>query len=59
MQDFIGCYMDQELETEMLKRLGRPVDIMPYGTMGTMESREGRVRVWLAQDNTVNSITFG
>jgi hypothetical protein len=58
-EQFIGKTMDDALEAEMIAYFGQEVTVYSVGTAGDMVISEGRVRVWLAQDNTVSSITFG
>jgi hypothetical protein len=60
LQQFAGRPATAELGAEIIRASGaQTVQWIPAGTMVTMEFREGRVRIWLDEQNRVQRASCG
>ena len=60
LEQFVGRPATAELGNEIIRASGsRTLQWIPAGTMVTMEFREGRVRIWLDEQNRVQRVNCG
>jgi hypothetical protein len=60
LEQFKGRPATAELGTEIIRASGsKTLQWIPAGTMVTMEFREGRVRIWLDEQNRVQRANCG
>lgn len=60
LEQFKGRPATAELGNEIIRASGsKTLQWIPAGTMVTMEFREGRVRIWLDEQNRVERVSCG